>query len=393
VYDWCVHPLSAHRFLVRVALSLSQIFAWILVFDATYSVTQSVTDSLAVTVLAYAMVHALAFLLTPVAARALQFGVRRMIDYAVLSYATALVLIGSAFIGLLGEGLYNMWYGLLGFVLLNGLFRSLYFVAYRTESYDSRTQRLSLGHEVSLALMPLAGAIVLTGATLGFFWLPLLAAFVLLIALLPLSYTREMYEDYSWGYGETYTQLIEPRHRAIVVKSILDGVQGTGLILLWPLAIFLILDWSYIMLGGVLSATALILLAVNRHFSHHLAKKPSDDIIAICTVGAWGMRCLAFSPVSMIAADVLHEVTVGRSRHSVDAHSFEQHADMGHYVDELTTLKQISLAAGRVFTALVVVALASSQSVHLMLGGGFALSLIAGFYAAYSHRLTNTEEM
>ena len=68
----------------------------------------------------------------------------------------------------------------------------------------------------------------------------------------------------------------------------------------------------------------------------------------VFSVSGWAMRLFVGSPVGVVLADSYSHTSAGRSSHSIDAPAFEQSADQGSFVDEITALKEMGLALGRI---------------------------------------------
>ncbi len=380
------HALRLHRLLLRIAFSASNAFAWIFIFGFFYGLSGGdVAMGLLHAVYLYALSQTTAILLTPFAARALRDGMRREMLIGALSASAALVLLGASFTSVLGP--YAL-FAMVGVALLLGMYRALYWVPYEVERNDIHTAPAKLSFEILVALMPaFVGSIF---AYHGVYESRVLfgIAAVMLLALIPLGWIPDLYEGFPWGYLETFGQLLERPHRRLIAGAIIDGVQGAALILIWPLAIFLVLGWSVLFVGLILSFTMLMLIVssgILRRYPRRLRIFESLPVRIAIVSSAWVGRMFIFNPVSIVAADAyLH---AGDPKISADRSTMEQSADAGHFIDEYTVVREMGLLLGRiVFCILFIVAVSL-----LPVAAAFAVAFIAaGIAAGFSVLLSTT---
>lgn len=211
------------------------------------------------------------------------------------------------------------------------------------------------------------------------------AGALILCSALPLIRVREVYERFSWRYRETFAHLMDRAHRAYVSRSILEGMVGAALLLLWPIAVFLIVGWSYGVLGLVLSLTFLIAIfgrGVVRQVLRRMRVHESRIIGGLLAASPWLLRLLVASPLSIVLVDS-YFYTTSSLRHGLDHPVFEQSSDGGSYVDEYTALKEMGLAIGRITTCALAVGFALVLSLPFALIGAFALAALASLTLHY----------
>lgn len=342
-----VRAIAVHRSLFRFAFAGANIFAWIFIFQYFYLIEKDLAHGLARTALLYALSQTVTCLSTPYAARLLRFGVRRVLLFATIVAASSFVILGAAFAGLSNS--VSVSAVLAAFAVGLGLYRALYWIPYESE-VRTGTSRRSLFAEFLIALSPLFGGMCIVAVSYGSTWLLSIAAGCILLSAIPIFYLRDIQENFSWGYRETFGQLVEPANRTILVGSFFEGVAGTALLLFWPLAIFLITGWSYGMVGLVLSLTFIIAI-----FARSLVRKglretslhTSRILNVVFAVTPWLFRMLVATPLGVIFVDSYFYTTTPR-RIGVDPLTFEQAADAGSFVDEYTALKEMALTLGRI---------------------------------------------
>lgn len=368
--------LRAHRGMLRFALAASQLFVWVFIFQYFYLVSASSAAALARTVLLYALSQTITCLATPIAARFLRYGVRRTIVYGVISMAAASVVLGAAFSGYLGA---QFELGLLCFAMLLGLYRALYWIPYELEAALTGSKRaMRISNEMLIALAPTFGGLFVATGALAPMWLLFLVAALCVVSIVALVGVPEVREGFSWGYRETFMHLMAREHREPVARAIREGMTGAALLLLWPIAAFLIVGWSYPALGIVFSLTfVLAILArplAQRLLRAHTAR--SRFMEGFLAASPWALRLVVASPFSIALVDS-YSYSVAPRRQGMDAPVFEQTADGGSYIDEYTALKEMSLTIGRLATCALAVALALLVSLPAAFIGTFALAALA----------------
>lgn len=390
--------LHGHRFLLRAGLAIGNIFAWVFVFHYFLLLSSSSVRALLATLIVYALSQGISILLTPIAAAHLFRGTKSALVWALVCVASAFVVLGAT----LG-GVFNTYQASLEaimlFALLLGAYRALYYVPY--ELNRAALEREGEGghlhtrvyYELLVALLPaFAGATLVlqpyapTSLLFG-------AAGLVGLSLIPLVSIHATRERFSYSYFETFIELFSVRNRHLLRTSLLEGMQGAALFLMWPLAVFLLLGRSYALLGVLFSATLLSVLLfriVRKEFFPHVhagSRALSTTTVVTIAMSAWIARFAAGSPIGIIVADVYaHSAHTPRGV-LTDIAAHEQAADGGSYVDEKTALKEIGLALGRILlVALVAVVLLVVSSATVALAASLVIAALAAGTAAALHR-------
>ena len=324
--------LTAHRTLLRAALSFAHVFAWIFVFEYLYLVLHSWETALVHTVYAYALTHITTILTTPYGGRFLGNSVKRTMCYGVIANSLAFLVLGTVFQGSWGTltGL-----GIALFAILFGLYRALYWAPYVVEHRFAGEQPRYLERELLIALLPALAGILLARGNIIPGQLLFIGSAVLLISLIPLLNITERYEKFSWGYVETFTRLLSRKNHRILIEGILLGIENTALLLLWPIALLLIVAGSNALFGIVLTITMLMAL---------LLRIPQASFYLTHT-------------------------------HTTDG---------GHYIDEYTTLREMSESFGRILICSIVVFVASTSTFVGALLIGFVIAAFAGVVRGFA---------
>lgn len=376
-------PLAWHRFIVRVALSAAHIFAWLFIFQYFYVVSGVHVHALSATALSYALAQIVAVLLTPLTARRLRRGIRGMIVNALLALSAAFAILATAFSGALG----SVQLGIVLFALAMGVYRALYWVPYELAAKKFSESSVS---ETILALVPAVAGFALSLSSVAPLYILSLASILALVAIIPVYECKNTHEGFSWKYRETFHHLFTKSHRAPLIQAVCNGFEGATLLLLWPIAIFVLLGWSFFALGLVLSATYMCTI-VARMFIHPVKKHMQSPVmLSVLTASGWMLRGTVAAPVSIVLVDTYYHSGSGISQRGVDSLTAEQSADSNTYIDEFTALKDMGLGIGRLLFCILIALLASFMAfanLALVMFGIAALMAVFSIISARSaHR-------
>lgn len=366
--------LRTHRLLMRIVHGTS-VFAWLLIFQSFF-VYAGFEHALFATVVLFVCLQILAFFLTPLSAPALRFGVRRA-----LAFGTLFASFSSASFALLFApvGVFDAFALLVAFVIFSAIHRALYWVPY--ESVTPHTAYSSLP-EFILISIPFCLGLLLSVPGFGMFVF-IGASVCALCALIPLVSVPERVEAFEWNTTETLFALFSRRNRDLLIRGMLDGIQGAGLLLLWPIVIFVIIRGDWFLFGFILSLTLLMTLLLRSWVQKTLKRihaDRSDVVLGLIALGAWGARLVSPAPIAILASDVFAHTTISPKRFSIDIHGSMQSADAGHFIDEYTALKEMALHLGRIIACVLCIALISLSAQFALAGTLF----LAGCAAAVS---------
>lgn len=373
--------LYGHRVLLRIGFGITTVFTVALIY-------QYFNNSFLAVALVYGLMHVVVFFLTPISSILIRrWGVRSMILAAVPTVMLSTV----GMYQFAADGTYAL-YGLLMFILGMGMYKVLYWVPYQVD-FSLLLDRRRRGSQIALlrnladlviVAMPFVGGLIV--ASLGFETLYLIALFVISLGIVPLFFIETAYEKYSWSYGETLKELVSARNRTLVLAYIGDGIQAMALNAVWPLLVFILLDEEYVALGLITALTLFAILLLRLVTGNLFDKWNKSKLIIIGAVLAssgWVLKVLVATPFQVFLADTYHGMGRTVNKTSFDAMTYEQAADNGRYIDEYTTLKEMSLALGRilllVFTSIVIA--------YLGLRIGFIVALVLSAMATLTTML------
>lgn len=367
--------LAAHRALLRLGLALANSFAWIFIFHYFYILSGDAVAAFACTLLVYALAQGITLLFTPVSAHHLRHGTRRALLAGALFAALSYVVLGATLTGVFTPS--SAVWGVVFFALLQGLYRALYWIPYRVfAAAPSPKNPLHALFEVLVALMPLFAALTLM-ADVPALRILFGASALILLSILPALFVPDAKERYSWGYAYTAAQLFRRKNSALVLNSFFEGMQGAALFLIWPIAIFFILGWSYAALGLVLTLTLLAVLALRRVVAaafERLDIRASHRVQSVIAVSGWVARLAAGTPFGIIVADVYAYATVPHRGTLSDPFVQQQWSDRGAFIDEYTVLKEMARASGKIALCLAAGLLALSVPLVMALAAALCLA-------------------
>ncbi len=367
-FSFNILALYLNRILILLGIGIIGLFEIIFLFG---KFNQSVSK----VVIIFIAIFALTIILTPLSARLISvLGMKRMMMFAMP------FLFGEVLSMLLWDR--NPLYALTGFIFSIALFKALYWVPYHVD-FAKFTDKKTRGRQMSILLavfqtigimVPLFGGFII--ATYGFNNLFIISLGILLFAVIPLFFLREQYEKFSFGYFETFRRLFSKENRSLLIGYTADGAQSGVTVIIWPIFIFLLLKGKFLAVG-VVSSITIFLIVVVRFFIGDLLdrwnKKRVVTIGSILNTTGWIIKLFIESSFQVFLFDTYHKMGRAVNRLSVDATTYDVAADNGHYVDEFTVLKEISVMIGYV----LMLALISVMVLFFSLKIAFVLAAVS----------------
>ncbi len=362
--------MTAHRFLLRLALAAAHVFAWIFVFHYAYASSGDTLQALVAVVLAYALAQVIAVLATPYAAKQLRRGARLLLVRATLFASIAFGLLAAGIGGVLG----SIDLAIVGFAAFMGLYRAWYWIPYSVQSRGRI--HFAWWQEIILALAPAVAGLALAASPLSAVVLLAIASVLMLVSIAPLYTVQDTHEGFSFSYRQTFHELFAWQRRVPLSQAVCNGFEAAALLLLWPVIIFTLVGWSYATLGLVLSLTFAVTIIVRMLLKRFGWGVRSPVVHSALTLSAWVLRGTVAAPLAIIFVDTYY-YAAGTPPRGVDARSFEQAADNHTFVDELTALKEMGQGIGRTLFALIVFFLATITTFPFVVLTMFALAALA----------------
>ncbi len=347
--------LYTSRILMRI--SLVSLYVFLPIFFYT-----QYDKSLQMVIIIFATIYSLQMLFTPIAGKLLSiFGIKPMLITGML---LAVFAIGSLYFA---EEYLAL--SATSFAIFSAIYRALYWIPYhvnfaRLLSAEYRGRQLALLRNISgilVILAPIIGGVLIT--SIGFSATFIYASSILIIALLPLVYTCNVYERFSWDYIDTFVNLFKPVNRPLLLAHAANGAQSVAVVVFWPLYVFTLLDERYTAVGIIASLTLIAVLIlrylIGRLFDTWSKKRMLLVGVLFSTTG-WILKVFVGTPLQIFMADTYHQFGRTANTLTFDATTYEQSADSGRYVDEYTAIKEMALNIGRLMMLGLVYILATT---------------------------------
>lgn len=353
------HIVAVHRFFLRFSLAIGGLFSWILIFHALYVAGESKQGALLLTAFAFSFLQLVIFFLTPLAGMNTKHGTSRSMVLSSLALSAGFLWLASSSLGLFGNDAFNVVWGILGFIVFSGVYRAFYWIPYSAIGISSRNAwnpRTRFLLEVLLALAPASAAVLITKTDQGTWFILVGSAIFAFIAALTLIPIRDSYERFEMKYAETIATLFNKDNRHLLSLSVFEGIQGAGLLFIWPLTIFMLFSWSYLKLGLMLSITLLLALLMRRRIQksfRNWSLHENKRFLALLSGSVWVLRLTIVSPVAVVLADSISHTSLPLRRVGIDPIAVEQAADSNHFIDEYTALKEMGMSMGRVIVCAI----------------------------------------
>lgn len=246
-------------------------------------------------------------------------------------------------------------------------FHSLYWAPFHVDfatfsKKGHRGRELSLLHIFRLiigVITPIIGAyfitrfsyssVFLVGITFG------------LISIIPLSQLPNQKVTYEFTFKETFQKIFSKKFRHLLITSTSEGAQGIVAYIAWPVLLFILFKGEYRDVGLVSAAIVVISLLLQWIIGTQVDKKTPLAFLK------WGVGTYSLGWFAKAFVDSLSSVFIASTFHSfgaillatpIETILYQQAADAGHYIDEFTVIREITLTIGRLgATALLAIAM------------------------------------
>lgn len=248
------------------------------------------------------------------------------------------------------------------FAVCMGIHTSLYWVPYHVDL----AAQLRVPHrgaimgwyenvlEIVSIVTPFVGGVLIV--LTGFNDTLTLVAIVSMLALIPLYFVHEVYERFSWGYFETFRRLFSRKNRSMFIGYAADGAQTAVATILWPVFIFAIFDEHYAAVGLVTSLTMIAIIALNALLGHAADSMGNEKVIklgVLLSSTGWILKAFVTTPFTAFITETYHKFGDSIVKLSRDITGFSSAAESGHYIDEYSTIAEMSFRTGKVFILII----------------------------------------
>lgn len=247
-------------------------------------------------------------------------------------------------------------------ILTVNLFRMLYWTPYHIEFTKFTFQKdrgrqiaylSSFGFIIGVIAPFLAGFII---DQLGFAVLFIISMLIVSFSIIPLFFIRPVKEEYSFTYFQTFKEVFSRKNWRMLVGYGSDAAQGIVSIAIWPIFIFGILEESYVAVGGVTAAAILATIILNMIMGTLADIKKKRTLIKIGSslyALGWIIKMFVANAFQIFVVHTYHTFANTARIIPFTAFVYEQMADQGHYIDEYTVLREVSMNIGRILMLVV----------------------------------------
>lgn len=352
--------LYASRVLIEIGVGLLAVFTTIFFY-------QKFNDSFTAVAIIFAIMYGVFTLLIPLAAKLIdKVGIKQMMLSSMLFLPPGiLALVFWDRNPILFLGIY---------ILLVTLYKLLYWTPYFIEftkftNKKNRGRQMALLQNISaitLALTPLIAGIVIS--LYGFNTIFIVSSIFFTLSIIPLFFVKNTTESFSFGYFETFKKLFSKKNRPLFLAFFSDGVQGAVQRIIWPIFIFILFAGDYSTIGFVTSLTIgvlVILRFIVGAMEDKFDRRKMLKFGAFLSTTGWFLKVFIETGFQVFLFDTYHRLGRAVNKLTFDVSTHDQMADSGHYIDEFTVLKEVSLNTGRTFMVIISIYLVSQFGLYI----------------------------
>jgi len=349
--------LFISRVLMRISLGALGVFLPIFLYSQLKVSGVSTNSAVFQVILVFLSIYTLHLLLAPIASSLFhRWGMRRMMAWGIVMASVSIM-------SLYFSG-YNLVAGIALYILATGIYRALYWVPYHVDlshelDGERRGRQLALMANISDILVvsvPFLGGVAIAYFG-GFQEVFIVAAFLMVLAILPLMFMSDVYEYYSWSYVETFKNLFATENKNLFIAQAANGAQSVATLFFWPLYLYFISNKQFVVLGAVTSVTIIFIMILRYVTGKWIDKFSKSKVLltgVLLSATGWLLKIFVYTPVQAMFVDTYHKMGRTVNGLTFSAVTYEQSSDSGTYIDEYTTLKEMAINIGRIFMLLTV---------------------------------------
>lgn len=268
----------------------------------------------------------------------------------------------------------NFWFFLLTSIFILTLSRLTFWIPFHTD-FARFTDRTDRGKEISLMwatkaflsiLMPIAAGFLI--ATYSFNIVFVIVLVLLASAAIPFLALPKTQETFSWTAEQTIKNFFKKTNRKLVIANIANGAENVVGLIIWPIFIWQILAGNFLEMGAISSGIILITILLQLIAGKYV------DLLDKRTMLRWGTGFYAIGWLAKTFILTASQIFILGAYHSVtqifkdtpfDSLNYEIIADKGHYVDEFTVLREMSVHLGKIIMLALAVYLSLNFGINL----------------------------
>lgn len=185
-------------------------------------------------------------------------------------------------------------------------------------------------------------------------------------SIVPLFFLPPYNVAYEFTFIESFKKLFSKRYRGMAYSMMAYGAENIVGFAVWPIFLFSVFEGDYLNVGAFTAVIVTISLVLEVFIGKQADKKSPVRMLKMGTgvyALGWLWKGLVETVVGVFAASTFHNLGSIMLRTPMDTLMYEQAADSGHYVDEYTVLREISLSIGRVLMMVFLMVVTSYFSI------------------------------
>ena len=269
------------------------------------------------------------------------------------------------------------------------IWKMLFWLPYHIE-FVAVTDRKNRGRQMGiiLATAGLLGIVtpIISGYVISKFTIDILfivASILFLGAAIPYNFIPDSKQTFEWTYRETWVQFFSKKNRPLVLSVMGQGAEVIIGALIWPIFIFQLLDGNYFEVGAlstlIVGVTVILQLGTGDIIDKHAKKEKVIRIASILYAIGWIIKIFVVTGFHIFAIGIYHNAMSVFTKTPFNTLIYDITADQGRYIDEFTTIKEMSICAGKSIAIL----LALVTSLFLPLQGTFIIGAIGSLLLNY----------
>lgn len=186
----------------------------------------------------------------------------------------------------------------------------------------------------------------------------LIVIILIAVSVLPLFMVSPTYEKFSFSFLETWRQFFKKKNRPMTLSFFSIGIENMIGGIIWPIFIFQLLAGNFLKVGVISSviilSTIILQLVMGSYtdkFNKYKLLKWGSGLYAL----GWILKAFVLTGWQIFVVSAYHNFAAIIMQTPFSAITYEKAADSGHYVDELTVLREIALNLGRVVGAIILI--------------------------------------
>ena len=220
---------------------------------------------------------------------------------------------------------------------------------------------------------------------------PMIAAFILIrfgyemnfligliltmASIVPLFFVPKYSVTYEFGYFESFRKLFSKKYRSMTFSMIALGAENIIGVIVWPIFLFSVFNGNYLEVGFVMTIIVVISMIIELIVGRQVDQLTARRILRVGSwiyAFGWIAKGLVQTIAGVFAASTFHSFGSIMMRIPLDTMSFQQAADSGHYIDEFTVLREMSIGIGRVIILVLLIPITMKFSI----GSAFFIAAI-----------------